>query len=139
MSHESTEALRNHDDPKAGPTAVALAIGTLGVLISVIAVTALYYGARVETINEKVLSGAYQDVLRARAAQTERLYAPPHWVDQPAGRVGVPLDLAIKRELAEQLKPHPVPATMPTQPASAPAAVPAPQTAPASGGQDHRP
>ena len=91
----------DHEDPRAGITWLLGAIGTLTLVITMLAVWALYYNvARVE-YEEVVIAPARQDVIELRQRQEEFLLGAPRWINvdvqgETVRRYVVPIEQAME-------------------------------------------
>jgi hypothetical protein len=82
-------------DPKSSTTVVIGVVGTLVLVLIVIALQALYYRAEQAEVERKVYEAAPEEWSRLRAEQESRLHAY-RWVDREQGVVAVPIDRAIE-------------------------------------------
>ncbi len=90
----------DHEDPKAGLTWLLGVIGTLMLVITILAVWALYYNIKQAEIEATVLAPARQDVVDLRQRQEEFLVGPPRWITvdvqgEPVRRYVVPIERAM--------------------------------------------
>lgn len=90
----------DHEDPRAGLTWLLGVIGTLTLVITMLAVWALYYNVKRVQVEETVLAPARQDVVELRQRQERLLVGPPRWIKvdvqgEPVRRYVVPIELAM--------------------------------------------
>lgn len=72
----------DHEDPLSGPTWLMGVIGAVLLLVIILGLTALYYGASQEEMREKVYTRDYPDLVELRAQQRARLTGEPHWEER---------------------------------------------------------
>jgi len=70
----------DHEDPRAGLTWLLGVIGVLTLVITMLAVWALYYNLKRVEVEATVLAPARQDVIELRQHQEEFLVGPPRWI-----------------------------------------------------------
>jgi len=98
--HESHEAPaqapeRPHGDPSAVPTVVLGIVGGVLLLILVVALETLYYGAQQQEVNRKVVNQPVEELQGVRASQLEQLNSYG-WTDQVKGAVAIPIERAME-------------------------------------------
>ena len=96
----------DHEDPRAGLTWLLGAIGALTLLITMLAVWALYYNVKAVQVEEAVVAPARQDVIELRESQEEFLVGPPRWIlvdvqGEPVRRYVVPIEQAMEAVVRE--------------------------------------
>ncbi len=70
----------DHEDPRAGLTWLLGSIGILTLVITMLAVWALYYNLKAVEVEAAVVAPARQDVIELRQRQEELLVGPPRWI-----------------------------------------------------------
>lgn len=88
-------AERPHGDPSALPTVVLGIVGAVLVLIIVIALETLYYGAQQGEDRRKFVNQPSAELQSLQAEQQEQLNGY-RWVDQAKGTVAIPIDRAMQ-------------------------------------------
>jgi hypothetical protein len=90
-------AERPSGDPRTLPTVVFGIVGALLVLLIVIALETLYYGAEQGEEKRKVIDEAPAELENVQAQQEDELHGY-RWVDQAKGIVAIPIDRAMEVE-----------------------------------------
>lgn len=90
-----------HDDPRASGTLVAAAVGSLAVLVIVVALQALFYNTQESERTRKVTAVVPEELTRLRATQLEQLNQY-RWVDAGHGVVTVPIERAMELTVRDQ-------------------------------------
>ena len=90
----------DHEDPRAGLTWLLGVIGTLTLVITMLAVWALYYNVKRVQVEETFLAPARQDVIELRQRQERLLTGPPRWIKveaqgEPVRRYVIPIERAM--------------------------------------------
>lgn len=88
------------DDPSAGPTAVVVAVFTLLVVITILALQAYFSRVQGEQFEEKVVSEMPEQKATVFAEQ-RKLLSEYRWVDKDHGVVGIPIERAMELEVAQ--------------------------------------
>ncbi len=70
----------DHEDPRAGLTWLLGVIGALTLVITMLAVWALYYNVKAVQVEETVVAPARQDVIELQQSQEQFLVGPPRWI-----------------------------------------------------------
>lgn len=89
-----------YDDPSATTGAVVGVIGAILLFVIVVVLQAVFYRADEAERARKVYSQPYEELVRGRSQQVEKLNSY-RWVDQRAGVVGIPIERAMERVVAE--------------------------------------
>ena len=82
MSHEPEHNMPlpgDHEDPSGGPTWVVGIAGAILTLVTVLAVTGLYYAAERAELHGKVISVRSQEAEIRREADVLAMMNEPHW------------------------------------------------------------
>ena len=86
---------KRYDDPKAFPTFAILIIGSVLVLVIVIALQVLYYRAQNAEDRRKIVAQAPEGLLLLRSQQQEQL-AGYRWVSEQDGVAAIPIERAME-------------------------------------------
>lgn len=70
----------DHEDPRAGLTWLLGVIGTLTLVITMLAVWALYYNVKRVQVEEVVVAPGRLDVIELQQSQEQFLVGPPRWI-----------------------------------------------------------
>ena len=91
----------DHEDPRAGLTWLLGLIGTLTLVITMLAIWALYYNMKRVQVEQTVLAPVRQDVAELRQRQEGLLAGPPRWITvdvqgEPVRRYVVQIERAME-------------------------------------------
>ena len=70
----------DHEDPRAGLTWLLGVIGTLTLVITMLAVWALYYNVKRVQVEEVFVAPGRLDVIELQQSQEQFLVGPPRWI-----------------------------------------------------------
>jgi hypothetical protein len=129
------------DKTNTGVVATIVIVGAFAMISISALLTAM---VRSETTDVDAVRPTHADldtIAALHLQQSAALHAPPHWVDKPAGKLGIPIDQAMKLVLADvrrdpSLASPPIPPGLVLPPAPPPegaavaGAAPAPGSAP---------
>lgn len=102
MSTHYEHNIQDHEDPDAGITWGIGLIGTILLVVTVLAVVALYYNVKATEVKETVIEPQREDVRKLRAEQLQVLNDQPRWVEREdeSGEVqrylAIPIDRAME-------------------------------------------
>ncbi|MHC4220229.1 MAG: hypothetical protein ACYSU7_17425 [Planctomycetota bacterium] len=94
----------DHDDPKAGITWLLGLLGTLLLLVTVLAVTAIYFNLQAEMFQRQVVDAPFVEVQQLRGEQDALLAGG--WVEvevqgEPVRKYTIPIDQAMQLVIEE--------------------------------------
>ena len=98
----SKHNIHDHEDPSAGYTWMIGLVGTVLLVVTVLATAALYYNVQAAQNKESVIEPTRIDVKKLRAKQLQVLSNTPHWVEREdeSGEIkrylAIPIDRAIQ-------------------------------------------
>ena len=102
MSKHYEHNIQDHEDPSAGYTWMIGLVGTVLLVVTVLATAALYYNVQAAQNKESVIEPTRIDVKQLRAKQLQVLSNTPHWVEREdeSGEIkrylAIPIDRAIQ-------------------------------------------
>ncbi len=102
MSTHNQHNIIDHQDPDAGITWGIGLVGTILLVVTILAVVALYYNVKASKVQEAVIDPQREDVRQLRAEQQRILNDQPRWVEREdeSGEVqrylAIPIDRAIQ-------------------------------------------
>ena len=102
MSKHYEHNIHDHEDPSAGYTWMIGLVGTVLLVVTVLATAALYYNVQAAQNKESVIEPTRIDVKQLRAKQLQVLSNTPHWVEREdeSGEIkrylAIPIDRAIQ-------------------------------------------
>lgn len=103
----------DHEDPVAGVTWMIGFIGTVLLVVIVLGVTSIYFGAEIDEERETILAVEPLDLETLNAKQVAQLQGPPRWVitrldqEEVDRQLIIPIDDAMARIAAEMGRPVP--------------------------------
>lgn len=125
-AHHSTSPVTDHDDPSASATYY---VGIVGVILflAIVVFTIWLFNSSMQVQSERKLYGVRPQELGDLQVRQLAAISESRWVDEPAGRVAIPIDQAIPLFVAAHST-----GRWPEAPKSPPAAPTVPQEAPAA-------
>lgn len=102
MSKHYEHNIKDHEDPSAGYTWMIGLVGTVLLVVTVLATVALYYNVQASQNKESVIEPTRIDVKKLRAKQLQVLSNTPHWFEgeEESGEIkrylAIPIDRAIQ-------------------------------------------
>lgn len=102
MSKHYEHNIQDHEDPSAGYTWMIGLVGTVLLVVTVLATVALYYNVKASEVKEVFTEQPRIDVKKLRAKQLQVLSNTPHWVEREdeSGEIkrylAIPIDRAIQ-------------------------------------------
>lgn len=99
MSEQFEHNPGDHEDPEIGSTWMVGLVGTIVLIVIVLALTAMHYNIEQQQVREKQLERDISTVRMLR--QTHREHLERWWVDEDADRVGVPIEHAMELVVEE--------------------------------------
>lgn len=102
MSTHHEHNPKDHEDPSAGYTWMIGLVGTVLLVVTVLATVALYYNVKASKVKEVVVDRERIDVKKLRAKQLHVLSNAPHWFEreEESGEIkrylAIPIDRAIE-------------------------------------------
>ncbi len=92
----------DHEDPKAGLTWFIGVVGTLMLVVTMLAVWALYYNVKADHVEVAVVIPIREDVVELQRRQEALLVGSPRWIDrmdelgQPVRAYVIPVERAME-------------------------------------------
>lgn len=102
MSTHYEHNIHDHEDPSAGYTWMIGLVGTVLLVVTVLATVALYYNVKASEVKEVFTEQPRIDVKKLRAKQLQVLSNTPHWVEREdeSGEIkrylAIPIDRAVQ-------------------------------------------
>ncbi len=103
MSTHDQHNIQDHEDPNAGLTWGIGLVGTILLIVTILAVVALYYNVKASKVQETVIEPQREDVRQLRAEQQQVLNDKPRWVEREDVNGEVQKYLAIPIDRAMEL------------------------------------
>lgn len=100
MTEQFEHNIGDHEDPEIGSTWMVGLVGSIILVVIILALTAMYYNLERQLVDERVMKRDAAEVRLLNEAHEAQLNR--WWIEEGTDRVGVPIDYAMELYLEEQ-------------------------------------